>query len=163
MTGTLRDWIMGLVTAAVLASGALLLTPEGGVRRVTELVCGMVVTAMLLLPVLEIPENSVAGFMEELRGSARELTEPMAEREQEMLRPFIEERLCAYILDEAEKLGAEVSGVSVIVHWTEGEWLPREVYLRGAPDEAAAKRLQYRIASELGIPAERQHWTVEDE
>ena len=43
----LHDWICSLTAASAAAAAANLLTPAGGVKKVTEVMCGIILAAVL--------------------------------------------------------------------------------------------------------------------
>ena len=47
------------------------------------------------------------------------------------------------------------------VKWGDESWVPCEVTIRGEITAEQRYRLSAYLAAELGIPAERQHWTDE--
>ena len=160
MTELLRNWILGLAGTAVICAAAGLLTPRGQVKKVVGLLCGAVMTAALLSPLLK-PDMSAYGLkLSEYRADAAALTEEAEELRQCLDRSIIEEKLEAYILDKAQNQGAEPSAVRVQLRWsTEGFWYPAGAEL-GMPYDETLSRL---LEAELGIPRETQTWRTDED
>ena len=59
MTGALTDWVRALCGAAVICAAAMALCPDGRVKRVLRLVCGLVMACALLSPVLELTSTPI--------------------------------------------------------------------------------------------------------
>ena len=158
MMNSLQSWIQGLVAASVLAALAQQLTPNGPVKKVTEFVCGVMLMAMLLSPVLNADRTVFSYALSDYRQTVAELSQDLETQEKQLLRVYIEQQSQAYILDEARLLGLTELQATVQVKWGDESWVPIEVYLNGAPTPEQKSRLSGFLDAELGIPVERQHW-----
>ena len=160
MTDILRSWILGLAGTAAICAVARLLTPQGRVKRVVELLCGVAMTAALLSPLLELDLSDYGFHLSEYRAGAAELTDDAETLRQSLDRSIIEEKLEAYILDKAQSLGAEVTAAQVTMQWsTEGFWYPVRAELQGS-FHAGLSRL---IEAELGISESAQSWRNDED
>ena len=89
---------------------------------------------------------------EEIGATAQEISDSLS-------RTFIEERCAAYILDKARLLGSEPGAVRVTARWSsEGVWYPAEAEIEAQYD----RRLSEKIEEELGITAQNQHWSINE-
>ncbi|MBR6114224.1 MAG: hypothetical protein IKQ10_03485 [Oscillospiraceae bacterium] len=154
----LCGWIRGLVAASVTASLAKLLTPAGPVRKVTAFVSGIVLLSALLSPALKADTEAFSAALSDYRATAAALTDDMERQEKQLLRVYIEQQSAAYILDEARRLGLPDLSVTVRAKWGDESWIPCEVSLTGPAEAGPRQRMTEFLTSELGIPAERQHW-----
>lgn len=157
MTELLRQWILGLSTAAIITAGAQRLTPAGPVKKVLQLVCGIVLTSVLLSPLGELDMERYSLSLASYHELAAELTAELEEGEKRMDRLYIEEQCAAYILDEAHALGLE-GRVEVSAKWRDDCWVPWEVRISMNGTEQQHIRLRRQIEAELGIAEERQSW-----
>lgn len=151
----IRSWILGLTGAAAVCAVATLLTPRGPVKGVTRTVCGVVMAAALVSPLIgfDFPAYSLNLAQYRARGDA--LIGRAEEISGALSRRSIEAELEAYILDKAQTLGAAADAAKVTVAWsTEGYWYPVAAELGGSYDAA----LSALIEGELGIPREAQTW-----
>lgn len=154
----LQSWIRGLAVASVLAALARQLTPDGPVKKVTEFVCGVMLMAMLLSPVLRADRTAFSYALSDYRQTVAELSQDLESQEKQLLRVYIQQQCQAYILDEARSLGLADLQAEVQVKWGDESWVPVEVTLEGNPTPEQKTRLSGFLDAELGIPAERQHW-----
>ena len=154
----LHDWICALTAASAAAALAKQLTADANVKKVTELLCGVILTAVLLSPLLKVDLPTLALSMSEYRRTAAELTQDAEAAENRLLRDYIEQQCAAYILREAHTLGVEDLQVTVKTKWRDENWVPYEAYCRGALSPSAKERLSVYMESELGIPGQNQNW-----
>lgn len=159
MIGFFRTWLLGMIGAALFCAAASELTPKGTVKNVQRTLCGMVLAAAMLLPLLQFDFGAYAAQLALLRRESAALGAGAEERAQILSRTIIEDELEAYILDKAQTLGAAVDGVSVSARWsTEGVWVPVAVTLDGPYSAALADVIE----GELGIPASEQSWRTDE-
>ena len=154
----LHDWICSLTAASAAAAAAKLLSPEGGVKKVTEVMCGIMLAAVLASPFLRADLPAIALSMAEYRHTAAVLTEGAEEAEKQLLREHIEDQCAAYILREAHTLGAEGLHVTVKTKWRDENWVPYEARIEGTMSAGSRNALSAYMEAELGIPRERQSW-----
>ena len=151
----IRSWILGLTGAATVCAVATLLTPRGPVKGVTRTLCGVVMAAALLKPLIGFDFPAYSLNLSEYRARGAALTGQAEEISDALNRRSIEAELEAYILDKAQTLGAAVSGAEVTVAWsTEGYWYPVAAEIEGSYDAA----LSALIEGELGVSREAQTW-----
>lgn len=159
MTGVLREWILGLAGAAVFCSVCSAVTPEGSVKRVQKLLCGVVMALALISPLAELDMSGYSLNLARCRRRAEEISASAQEISDSLSRAFIEERCAAYILDKARLLGSQPGAVTVRAQWSaEGVWYPVEAEIEAEFDAG----LSEKIEEELGIPARNQHWKVNE-
>ncbi len=158
MLSALRSWLLAIVGTALVCALVRALAPEGMGKKVISAVCGFALLGALMGARLP----SVGDPLEDLEGFTRE-AEDFARRAQEegrnQTRFIIEEKCEAYIWDKAAQLGLALTAVSVTAGWSaEGFWVPESCQIGAEPDAALAAA----IASDLGIPRERQTWRTTD-
>ena len=160
MMELLRNWILGLAGTAVICSAAAHLTPQGQVKKVVQLLCGVAMTAALLSPLLKADLGEYGLNLSQYRAGAAELTSQAETLRQSLDRSIIEEKLEAYILDKAQSLGADVTAAEVTMQWsTEGYWYPARALLQGPFHD----RLSRLLEAELGIPESAQTWRNDED
>lgn len=154
----LHSWICSLTAASTVAALAKQLTPDGGVRKVTELLCGVMLSVTLLGPVMSADLPSLAFSMSEYRRTTAELTQDAQAAGNQLLRQCMEEQCAAYVLSKAHTLGIEDLRVAVKTQWRDEYWVPYEAQLKGKLSTEDRYRLAAYMEAELGIPGERQYW-----
>ena len=156
----IRRWILGLTGAAVFCAVATELTPKGPVKGVTRFVCGVVMAAALLGPLIRFDFPAYSLHLARYRAGAAQIVRGGKEISDALDRRVIEETLEAYILDKAQTLSAGIAGVRVTVRWSgEGVWYPEAAELDGSYNGA----LSDAIEAELGIPRAAQTWRRDGE
>jgi len=152
----MKSWLYSVVGASMLSALAMALCPKGRVRAVTGFVCAMLSMLALLSPVMELDPQALSSSMAYWRQQAQTVVETEEETSHYQKRMFIEEQCRTYILDEARRLGLELSSVEVQAVWDEEKeiWYPRSV----AVPAAFSPALSTVIEAELGIAKEEQNW-----
>ena len=154
----LRDWILGLTAAAVLASCAQLLTPKGPIEKVTGFVCSLMLTAALLSPLMELDIDAFSWSLSTYRQRVAQLTEELESREKRLIGTYIENQCAAYILDEAHVLGVTGGKAEVSAKWDNENWVPYEASVTMTVTPEQKQDLSNWMTVQLGIPVERQRW-----
>ena len=159
MTEFFRSWILGLTGAAAFCALCSAVTPDGSVKKVQKLLCGVVMTLALVSPLMGMDMSAYSLNLARCRQQAEEISASAQEISDSLSRTFIEERCAAYILDKARLLGLEPAGVKVTVQWSgEGVWYPVEAEIEVEYD----RKLSEKIEEELGISAQNQHWRINE-
>ena len=151
------EGIRALCAVSLLCGSALSILPEGGVKRVAEILC----TASLILAVLSpIKEHAMENArLRELEASIAQNGQEAGER---LERLVIEGEYETYIMDKAGELGIDGLKTDVEVQWSlEGFWIPYGVELSGECSDESREQLGRIMVSDLGIPYERQRWSSE--
>ena len=120
MTSALTDWVRALCGAAVICAAAMALCPDGRVKRVLRLVCGLVMACALLSPVLELDFDAYSSALSGYGEAARAAAEGAQEEARLSSRGVIEEECAAYILDKAEALGLAGCSADCSTMWQIG-------------------------------------------
>ena len=85
MMGLLRDWLLGVTAAALLAALAQSLMPPGPVKKAGGLVCGLVLLWAVLSPLAggldQLPPLPAQDYLEQVELRARELQEQVQEQQ----------------------------------------------------------------------------------
>ena len=114
----IQDSIRQLCAVSIFCGAAINITPEGGVRRIMQLLCTAALTMAILSPIKEIDFDIYALETARLREAEAAINESAERIDDRLNRAVIEEQCEEYILDKAEELGANVSGVNVQAQWS---------------------------------------------
>lgn len=154
---TIRNWLIGVTCAAMLAAVADSLTPAGTVKKIGKLTGGLIMLLALMQPILGLDYDALSLALTDYRGDFSECAvEEGSTLNTEMMKSIIEQRTGAYILDKANALGADCS---VEVECRVGEEnlpYPVAVTVTGALTEKQRQALSREIEAELAVPAEKQ-------
>jgi len=143
------------LTAAALISGMILsLFPEGSLRELIRLVCGVFLTVTAILPLMDITLPNLPAFGAEYLAEGQAAAKFGEQMAKESVQLRIKEQLEAYILDKAFQMGAEImADISVNESGN-----PESIQLSGEITDVMRRQLQECITNDLGIPKENQQW-----
>lgn len=158
MGSFLESWIRGLAAAAIFSAAMLALAPKGSARRIVKLVCGALLTFVLLSPLKELSYDRLAEFIAETRLEGREIAASSEYEADLLMKLIIEDETEAYILDKAAKLGISVAKVEVALRDGAEYPYPWSAVISCEADAAQKDELSAFLEGELGIPKDRQAW-----
>lgn len=156
MIEMMRQWLISVTCAALIAALAESLMPKGGVGQIGKLVCAMVLVCAMLRPVLAVevpnPNETLDAIYERIRAEQTVLQG----RSEAMMKTLIERDSGAYIVDKAAGLGVVCQAQVECVRAEGGTWLPYSAYITGQMEDGQRKELTAAIQNELGILPEHQ-------
>lgn len=152
-----------LISLAFFCGAALYFCPEGGTRRILALLCTAVLASAALSPLRDFDYASLS-LTEARLGSAEADILQNSRESGDRLRLLLFEDNCArYLETKAQALHLELLSARIEVTQTEtGELLPWSAAIRAAGSEENAEKLSRVLQDELGIPLERQAWTLNE-
>ncbi|MDD6189759.1 MAG: hypothetical protein PUB32_09340 [Clostridiales bacterium] len=162
---TLRSWIIGLCAGALICGIVQAVAPKTSSGNAVRLACGFMTVALLIGPLKSFDFEEYALRLGEIRARGGEYASQAISGGEEQIKAVIEDSCEAYILDKAAELGIMDATAAVSAKITDGGNYPYpySVELGGEAEGEQKKRLSSYIEGELGVPAERQHWSGEDE
>lgn len=156
------EGIRELCAVSLLCGAALSILPEGGVKRVAEILCTASLILAVISPIKEIDMDAYALESARLHELETSLAQQGQEAGERINRLVIEQEYEAYIMDKARELGVNDLTADVEVQWSmEGFWMPYGVKLISNCGDSERERLSQLLVSDLGIPYERQRWNSE--
>ena len=157
MLDIIRQWLLGITCAALVAALAESLTPPGAVRKVGRLTGGLVLLIAMLHPLMALDQDALTRALTEYRLELSTYSDELEEENRSLKKGIIEERSNAYIQDKAEEMGIQCQ-ISVEVG-EEGDWpVPESVTVFGSLSEEQQAELTQAIEVDFAIPAERQSY-----
>ncbi len=164
MTEALRSWVIGVAGAAMVTALALTVTPEGRVKKVVALVCGLMTIVALIKPIVSFDYGSFSEYLAQYQKEAESFSSDIGDTNENLTRRIIEQRCEAYILDKGKSLGITDLNVTVQLTWSvDGFWYPCGASLTTNADETTRQELGWDIEAELGIPSEELNWSMHNE
>ena len=158
MIALIKSWLIGIVCCAVAVAIADNLMPKGAVKRVSKLLCGIILLIATVKPLIDIDFSTLSRYMVEYNNAAGQYSADLSEVNERLSKVIIEEQSAAYILDKATSLDMDVTA-EVEARRGDGElWYPYEATLSGEYTDAQKNELSELIEAELAIPAQRQNW-----
>ena len=155
-----RSYLLSLCAVAIVCCCVRrLLGTKGTPAGIGKMLCGVLLTITLLRPLHHLPDLWWKEYPSDLHASAQEIVQKAAEGSKRERDEIIKKQIRAYILEKAAQLG---SVLTVEVSLSDDELpVPTAVRLRGLYTPLAQARLQQLLARDLGIPKEKQIWTLE--
>ena len=153
----IRNWVIGVVCAAMLIAVADSITPAGTVKKLGKFTGGMVLLLAVISPFLGLDYEALSIALTENRSGRFESPGQKAdELSAQMMKTIIVEQAGAYILDKATDLGA-VCSVEVTCGMSENHVpYPAAVTVTGNLTESQRERLSRIMEADLAISPEMQ-------
>ena len=162
MIGVLSAWVRTLAVGAVFCGVVLLLIPEGAEKRASRLTCALMLTILMIAPLRRLDPQKLTGLLTMKRMETAGFTEDADELSMELYTRIIREEIEEYIWDAARKLGIGELGIRLRLKETGGLPCPWSIDLTGTVTEEQKEKLSLLLEGELGIPRQRQMWSVVD-
>lgn len=160
MIELIKNWVVSLAAAAFISGIATSLVPQGKMRRIVSLVCGLLTITVMLGPIRDFDLGRYSEFMVEFNSRTEVYGLSLENENARLVKAIIEEQSAAYILDKAIQLGIADPKAEVESKYGEGSYpFPWSAELGGEATEEQKRSLGRYMEAELGIPAERQHWS----
>ena len=157
MSEALRGYLLAVVAAAMLTALVLALVPDGPVRRVCRLACGLVLILVTLSPLGTLDVTALSRALSRLSIEADAAQSGVEVRSRAIIAELIKQKTEAYILDKAAGLGLNLTA-DVTVDDTGAYPYPAAVAVTGSVDAASRRALSADIEQNLAIPEEKQEW-----
>lgn len=159
MSTLIHGYIQTLIFSAVFCFLTLALTPDGNGKKAVGIACAAVMMIATISPLKSIDLSDYSKTVFEYKTMAQEYANSGKANSENLNRLYIQEQCQAYILDKAEKLGAEVQEAKVTAEWSnDGFWYPVSCEVRHSCSGNQQKELEAYIEAELGISNENQEW-----
>jgi len=163
MIGLIRNWILSLTAASIIAAVLISISPAGKPRKITTFASAFMLLIAMLRPILSFDFSTFQTTVLKYGVMAEDYTALLEEENYRLMRSIIEERSSAYISDKAKNIGIEEISVTVLTQkGDDGYPYPKEVSIEARCTQAQKTALSNYIESEFGVPKSKQHWSVRD-
>lgn len=156
MIETMRQWLISVTCAALIAALAESLMEKGGAGQIGKLVCAMVLVCVMLRPVLAVDGPNPSETLDAIYARIQEKETVLQEHRRTMLKTLIERDSAAYIVDKAAEFGIVCQVQMECVSGEGGIWVPYSVHITGQMEDDHREKLTGVIQNELGILPEHQ-------
>lgn len=153
--GALREWLLGIIAAALIVSVMYALVPKGTLRSAAHLAGGLVLLLTILRPVMGLRMEELQIRWEDWEAAIEEEIGVYQLDTQRQMAELIEAETGAYISKKATELGCPCRA-EVKTEVREGVPFP----CGAALDIKYHAGLSRWMAEELAIPTEKQRWEV---
>lgn len=150
-----REWLTSVVLVTMGLSVMQAIIPDGQIRKTASFLGGLVLMVVLLQPIFGMDAEALI-WSEFYEDQVKMCQKELERRTRAEWETIIEQEVAAYISDQADTLGLEIS--AEVLADTGNDGLPvLSAELVGEPSEV----LKTYLEEELGIPRERQVWNHE--
>ena len=162
MIEALASWVRTMAVGAVFCAVAQLLVPEGGEKRALRLTCAAMLTLLLIQPLRGLDARNLTDLITAQKRHNSSLREDAEELSTDLCSGIIREKTEEYIWDAARRLGIRRLGIRLQLRTENGMPVPWSVDLTGDYTGEQKQQLSLLLEGELGIPGERQSWSMND-
>lgn len=158
----IRDWLIGIIAAAMLAALAGYLTPKGPISSIGKMVGGLGLMLCLLRPVAGVDLTSISQILTESRQNSGMYETTLEETNAELQQSIIEEQAAAYSMEQASAMGIDCR-VTILCqrNGTEVPY-PKEALVIGDLSSGEKQKIQTMLETELAIAPECVYWKMEE-
>lgn len=149
----LKEWLLGLIAAAMVVTLADALLPAGRLRSALRSCGGVLLFLTLVQPLRGWKGGELRGYQTDIDAMTAVQIAAYEQEHLSAMESIISGKCSAYISETAAALGLTCHA-QVTCRTENGVPLPREIAL----DIPCDLQLSRRIADELGIDAEHQYW-----
>ena len=149
-----KGYVLDVLVVSVTISVFLQILPDNSRKEILHLLCGILLTVVILMPLSDVPLNDFLDFTQYLPESSDYLLARGTETAEAAKRQYITNRCEAYILDKAEALGAEILPIVQV----DEAFLPVYAEIQGDLKPQVQKQLEQMLVLDMGITKENQRW-----
>ena len=147
MMELVKQWLLGITGAAILAALAEGIMPEGGIKQIGKLACGVMLLTAILMPLKDIDTTVFSEHMDYDSAQSHLLREETQVR----IKQLIEDEFSAYSMDKAQKLGISCEiRVRCRQQGESGIFLPEQAEISGAAEEER-RAVAVMLCTDLGL------------
>lgn len=151
---SLREYVIRIVAAALLGGIIIRLTRRSASGKTIRMLIGVFMTIVLIQPLSGTSVSLWESIVPDITADAQAVSAEGVAVAEDIRREYIKRRVQAYILSRAKTMEADIqANVSL-----DEDCIPVSVSIAGRVSPLSRSRLSQMIASELGIPKERQEW-----
>lgn len=155
--------LKNIIALSFLSGAGLALCPNGSAKRVLSLLCTAMICAAILSPLREIDFDLLSLEEARLSSAEAEIIQSGLRTEEQLKKLELRKNCESYIEARGRALGLDTMQVSVSLRESDGGgWYPHAVTVHARGAAESAEQLRTLIGSELGIPAERQEWILDE-
>ena len=148
----LREWLLAVLAASFLTAAAQAVMPEGPVKSVGRLICGLLLFLAIARTVLGIQYASLAAAVRDYSDQLTETQESLEKANRQLTESIIVQETATYIQDKSSELGLDCRA-EVTWDWSGQVPVPSGVTVTGELTEAQRERFTQALTQDLGLEA----------
>ena len=148
-----------LCSVSLLCGALMAIAPEGGVKKIMNIICTLILAGMVIAPLTNFDFNVYSFELASYKEREREFLNSSKDLDKNLSRPVIERYYEEYIMDKAKEFGLSIGEIKVNTRWDSGGfWMPDNVEI----NHGYSMALSEYIETELGVPTELQQWNDDE-
>ena len=151
----LRDWLVGVVAAALLTAVCEAMMLKSTVKKVGRLTAGLILTLAMLGPLVQLRIEDFSDALTRYRAEIGSYGETISEENRRLMRVIIEERSAAYVEERASAMGLSCTVTVTCRDGGEDYPYPYRAEVAGDLTDEERKTVRTILETELAVPAER--------
>ena len=163
MTEFVREWIVGITCAALIAAICDILIPEGVSRKTLKFAGGILLLLAAVLPILKIDGVLSADNCTQTDMHVDDRKEELIQQKDKLSKSVIEDSIEAYIEDKAMEIGIKCQIYVTAVKSTENYYIPESVVIIGDLTHEQVTELSSLLNSDLRIAPDKQTFKEAEE
>lgn len=159
----MQSALRSLIAMSLIGGAALYICPKNGTRQVLKLLLTAILTAAVLTPLCELDYDTLGLEEAKLSSAETRILQDSKQRQSSLKEQYFIQNCERYIRSHAEELGLHVKNIRLsVVRKGEESWAPFSVSMMITGSTEGMEELFQLIQTDLGIPAERQDWTLNE-
>lgn len=146
----LREWLLAVLAASFLAAAAQMVMPEGPVKEVGRLVCGLLLFLAVARPVLGIQYQTLSAMLRDAYDQLDQQQTQLEETGDRLTQSIIVQETAAYIEDKSSELGLDCRA-EVAWDWSGTVPVPSGVRVTGTLTQAQRESFTQALVQDLGL------------
>ncbi|MCC8182017.1 MAG: stage III sporulation protein AF [Clostridiales bacterium] len=150
----LKEWLLGVLAVSFLTAAAQIIMPDGAVKQVGRLACGLILFLAIIRPLLGMDYGSLSQVIRDYQEELSAQQETLEKTGKELTGDIIAEETDAYIQDMTEELGLDCQ---IAVEWSwEGETpAPVRAIVTGELSDGDWAALTEALVRDFGLEREQ--------
>lgn len=153
----MKSYLTSIVAVCMIAVPAAALVPHPAMKRMVKLMGGLLLLLVVLRPLLRFDMQELGQKLKSIRADYQLDTDFLQSEMERQLGDYIKTATEAYVVREAEKLGALVQAEVLLSQGSNPQ--PVAVRLIGSLTPQQLETLTEQIAADLGVEKEEVVWS----
>ena len=158
----MRDCVREICILSIFCGAVISCCPECGAKKILCILETVVLMAVIVNALRNMDMSVYSVQLARFHERERELLQETNEIRNRLDRLVIEDEYASYVERKAETSGVFPDEIEIQARWSkEGLWIPASSRIR-IKTEKEREQLSRILEGELGIPAERQEWVLDE-
>ena len=158
----MRECVRELCVVSIFCGAVLSLCPEGGAKKILRILETAALLAVILNSVGKLDLETYSLQLARIHEMEEKLESDSIQLKSRLDRLVIEDEYVSYLEKRAEAAGINPIEIRILARWNkEGLWMPDSARIHLSSENGRYELAQI-LVGDLGIPAERQEWIIDE-